>query len=128
MQLCTKLLYFEKLFQPFVLLYKGCLLCGTNHILNMHFFLSIDLNLGILQEAESKAKNMEEEICRLQRSLEERSGQLQASASTAEKVPPFPCSPYKHTLFINKHKSFFIVIDFYITHNGSFEVKSSHYN
>ncbi|KAK9291344.1 hypothetical protein L1049_019290 [Liquidambar formosana] len=37
------------------------------------------------QEAEAKAKNMEEEMCRLQKSLEERNGQLQASASTAEK-------------------------------------------
>lgn len=37
------------------------------------------------QEAETKAKNMEEEICRLQKSLEERNGQLQASASNAEK-------------------------------------------
>ncbi|KAA8536693.1 hypothetical protein F0562_029171 [Nyssa sinensis] len=37
------------------------------------------------QASETKAKNMEEEICRLQKSLEERNGQLQASASTAEK-------------------------------------------
>ncbi|KAI8555365.1 hypothetical protein RHMOL_Rhmol05G0169400 [Rhododendron molle] len=36
-------------------------------------------------EAEAKAKNMEEEISRLHKSLEERNGQLQASASTAEK-------------------------------------------
>lgn len=42
---------------------------------------------SFLQEAEAKAKNMEEEIARLQSSLEERNGQLQASASTAEKVP-----------------------------------------
>ncbi|OMO86239.1 hypothetical protein CCACVL1_09706 [Corchorus capsularis] len=37
------------------------------------------------QEAESKAKNMEDEIFRLQTRLEEKSGQLQASASAAEK-------------------------------------------
>ncbi|KAA8545305.1 hypothetical protein F0562_020089 [Nyssa sinensis] len=37
------------------------------------------------QEVETKAKNMEEEICILQKSLEERNGQLHASASTAEK-------------------------------------------
>ncbi|XP_015570512.1 nuclear envelope-associated protein 2 [Ricinus communis] len=37
------------------------------------------------QEAENKAKTMEEEICILQRRLEERNGQLQTSASTAEK-------------------------------------------
>ncbi|XP_059648375.1 nuclear envelope-associated protein 2-like [Cornus florida] len=37
------------------------------------------------QASETKAKSMEEEICRLQKSLEERNGQLQASASTAEK-------------------------------------------
>ncbi|XP_058215594.1 nuclear envelope-associated protein 2-like isoform X1 [Rhododendron vialii] len=37
------------------------------------------------QEAEAKAKNMEEEISRLHKSLEERNGQVQASASTAEK-------------------------------------------
>ncbi|XP_057501826.1 nuclear envelope-associated protein 2-like isoform X1 [Actinidia eriantha] len=37
------------------------------------------------QEAETKAKNMEDEICRLQKNLEERNGQIQASASTAEK-------------------------------------------
>ncbi|KAE9446051.1 hypothetical protein C3L33_22078, partial [Rhododendron williamsianum] len=36
-------------------------------------------------EAEAKAKNMEEEISRLHKSLEERNGQVQASASTAEK-------------------------------------------
>ncbi|EEF50026.1 conserved hypothetical protein [Ricinus communis] len=36
-------------------------------------------------EAENKAKTMEEEICILQRRLEERNGQLQTSASTAEK-------------------------------------------
>lgn len=42
---------------------------------------------SFLQEAEAKAKNMEEEIARLQGRLEERNGQLQASASTAEKVP-----------------------------------------
>lgn len=40
------------------------------------------------QEAETKARNMEEEIFRLQTRLEERNGQLQASASAAEKVPP----------------------------------------
>ncbi|XP_057963135.1 nuclear envelope-associated protein 2-like isoform X3 [Malania oleifera] len=37
------------------------------------------------QEAECRAKKMEEEICRLHESLEERNGQLQASAFTAEK-------------------------------------------
>lgn len=39
------------------------------------------------QEAETKAKNMEDEIFRLQMRLEEKNGQLQASASAAEKVP-----------------------------------------
>ncbi|PKI50432.1 hypothetical protein CRG98_029182 [Punica granatum] len=38
------------------------------------------------QEAERKVKKMEEEICRLQERLEERDGQLQASASAVEKV------------------------------------------
>ncbi|KAF7142577.1 hypothetical protein RHSIM_Rhsim05G0121800 [Rhododendron simsii] len=37
------------------------------------------------QASEAKAKNMEEEISRLHKSLEERNGQVQASASTAEK-------------------------------------------
>lgn len=37
------------------------------------------------QEAETKAKNMEEEIGRLQKTLDERSAKLQASASAAEK-------------------------------------------
>lgn len=37
------------------------------------------------QEAEMKAKNMEDEICKLQKTLEERNGRLQASACTAEK-------------------------------------------
>lgn len=40
-----------------------------------------------MQEAEGKVKNMEEEICRLQKTLEERNGRLQASASAVEKVP-----------------------------------------
>lgn len=40
-----------------------------------------------LQEAESKAKSMEEQIGNLQMRLEERNEQLQASASTTEKVP-----------------------------------------
>lgn len=39
-----------------------------------------------LQEAEIKARNMEEEIYRLRKSLDERNGQLQATASNAEKV------------------------------------------
>ncbi|XP_021635901.2 nuclear envelope-associated protein 2 isoform X2 [Hevea brasiliensis] len=39
----------------------------------------------IRQEAENKAKTMEEDICTLQKRLEERNGQLQASASTADK-------------------------------------------
>lgn len=37
------------------------------------------------QEAEIKARNMEEEIYRLRKSLDERNGQLQATASNAEK-------------------------------------------
>ncbi|GMH11371.1 hypothetical protein Nepgr_013212 [Nepenthes gracilis] len=37
------------------------------------------------QEVEAKAKNMEEEICRLQKSLETRNAQIQESTSTAEK-------------------------------------------
>lgn len=36
-----------------------------------------------------KAKNMEDEICKLQKTLEERNGRLQASACTAEKVINF---------------------------------------
>uniref|UniRef100_A0A803PVZ1 Uncharacterized protein n=1 Tax=Cannabis sativa TaxID=3483 RepID=A0A803PVZ1_CANSA len=36
-------------------------------------------------EAETKAKNMEDQICKLQRRLEERNEQLQASTSTTEK-------------------------------------------
>lgn len=47
-----------------------------------------------LQEAESKAKDMEEKIFKLQKSLEERNGQLQASASDAEKVPLILFSVY----------------------------------
>ncbi|XP_022719609.1 nuclear envelope-associated protein 2-like isoform X1 [Durio zibethinus] len=39
----------------------------------------------IRQEAETKARNMEEEMFRLQTRLEERNGQLQASTSAAEK-------------------------------------------
>ncbi|PWA27315.1 hypothetical protein CTI12_AA627780 [Artemisia annua] len=38
------------------------------------------------QEAEARAKNMEEEILRLQKRLDERTQQLQASSSDAEKV------------------------------------------
>lgn len=38
------------------------------------------------QEAETNAKNMELEIGRLQKNLEEKNEQLQASASSAEKV------------------------------------------
>ena len=45
------------------------------------------LCLFFLQEAENKARIMEEEISTLQERLEERNGQLQASASTADKVP-----------------------------------------
>lgn len=36
--------------------------------------------------AETKAKGMEEEICSLRKSLEERTGQLQASTSNVEQV------------------------------------------
>ncbi|KAF5930621.1 hypothetical protein HYC85_031494 [Camellia sinensis] len=39
------------------------------------------------EEAEAKAKKMEEEMYRLRERLEERNGQLQASASTAGKAP-----------------------------------------
>lgn len=39
-----------------------------------------------LQEAEIRARNMEDEIYRLRKSLDERNGQLLATASTAEKV------------------------------------------
>ena len=48
--------------------------------------LKLFLSWRFLQEAEIRAKNMEEEMSRLQKSLEERNRQLQASASTAEKV------------------------------------------
>ncbi|KAH7542895.1 hypothetical protein FEM48_Zijuj02G0123700 [Ziziphus jujuba var. spinosa] len=47
----------------------------------------VSLAAELKEEAETEAKNMEEEFTRLQRRLEERNGQLQASASTAEKVP-----------------------------------------
>lgn len=46
--------------------------------------------LYCVQEAEIRAKNTEEEMLRLQKSLEERNGQLQASASSSEKVLLFP--------------------------------------
>lgn len=46
------------------------------------------LFLSFVQEAERKVKNMEEEICRLQTRLEESNGQLRASSSSVEKVPP----------------------------------------
>lgn len=39
-----------------------------------------------LQEAESKAKKMEEEINKLQETLEEKNGELQFSALNTEKV------------------------------------------
>ncbi|KAJ8752235.1 hypothetical protein K2173_003871 [Erythroxylum novogranatense] len=39
----------------------------------------------IRQEAESKAKTMEEAVCRLQKTLEEKNCQLEASASTTDK-------------------------------------------
>lgn len=39
-----------------------------------------------VQEAERRGKNMEMEMCKLQRRLEERNCQLEASASAAEKV------------------------------------------
>ncbi|KAG5548930.1 hypothetical protein RHGRI_014335 [Rhododendron griersonianum] len=45
----------------------------------------VSLAAELKDEAEAKAKNMEEEISRLHKSLEERNGQVQASASTAEK-------------------------------------------
>ncbi|GFZ09627.1 hypothetical protein Acr_21g0002260 [Actinidia rufa] len=45
----------------------------------------VSLAEELKEEAETKAKNMEDEICRLQKNLEERNGQIQASASTAEK-------------------------------------------
>lgn len=57
-------------------------------------------SLGIFfcaQEAEIRAKNMEEEMLRLQKSLEDRNEQLQASASTSEKVLFFPFQLYVHS-------------------------------
>lgn len=50
-------------------------------ILAEQYFINI-----FLQEAETKAKSMEQEIGRLHKRLEERNEQLQASASTVEKV------------------------------------------
>ncbi|CAN8255806.1 unnamed protein product [Cochlearia groenlandica] len=47
-----------------------------------HFFVKETLSR---KEAEKKAKKMETEICKLQKKLEERDFQLQASASAAEK-------------------------------------------
>ena len=45
------------------------------------------------QEAETKAKTMEAQIGQLQKKLEERNEQLQASTSTTEKVPYNVCFP-----------------------------------
>ena len=42
-----------------------------------------------VQEAEKRGKNMEMEICKLQKRLEERNCQLEASASAADKVYPY---------------------------------------
>lgn len=42
--------------------------------------------LYFLQEAESKAKKMEEEINKLQKNLEEKNGELQFSALNTEEV------------------------------------------
>ncbi|OWM68384.1 hypothetical protein CDL15_Pgr004866 [Punica granatum] len=47
---------------------------------------AVSLAAELKEEAERKVKKMEEEICRLQERLEERDGQLQASASAVEKV------------------------------------------
>jgi hypothetical protein len=62
------------------------------------------LCLGFLQEAENKAKIMEEEISRLQERMEERNGQLLASSSTADKVPlngpPFDFTFYWPLTFV----------------------------
>ncbi|KHG09104.1 hypothetical protein F383_15712 [Gossypium arboreum] len=46
----------------------------------------VSLAAELKEEAETKARHMEEEIFKLQTRLEERNGQLQASASAAEKV------------------------------------------
>ncbi|KAJ0110328.1 hypothetical protein Patl1_00384 [Pistacia atlantica] len=43
-----------------------------------HCLFHLVLLQVLLVEAETKAKNMEEEICRLQKTLEERNGQLEA--------------------------------------------------
>lgn len=49
------------------------------------------LNFGFLiifwQEAESRVREMEEEVIGLQRMLEQKDGELQASTSASEKVP-----------------------------------------
>lgn len=45
---------------------------------------------NFVQEAEAKAKNMEDEISRLQKILEEKNGQIEESTSVAEKVPISP--------------------------------------
>ncbi|XP_043723162.1 nuclear envelope-associated protein 2-like isoform X1 [Telopea speciosissima] len=42
------------------------------------------------QVAETRARSLEEEMVRLQKSLEDRDGQLQASASTAEQISTYP--------------------------------------
>ncbi|KAK3017005.1 hypothetical protein RJ639_006571 [Escallonia herrerae] len=57
----------------------------TRQARDLPFFPYLSKTNRFLVEAEIKAQNMEEEIDRLQRSLEERNGQLQASAFTAEK-------------------------------------------
>ncbi|KAG8472649.1 hypothetical protein CXB51_034540 [Gossypium anomalum] len=46
----------------------------------------VSLAAELKEEAETKARHMEEEIFKLQTRLEERNGQLQASASAAEKL------------------------------------------
>ena len=44
------------------------------------------LDVNFLQEAEMRVRDMEEEISRLHKNLDERNGQYQEAASTAEKV------------------------------------------
>lgn len=71
----------------FLFLYQSFLLfsslCGRGV---REFFFLLNYGYFFSQEAETQAKNMELEIGRLQKKLEEKNEQLQASASSAEKV------------------------------------------
>lgn len=64
-----------------------------------------------LQEAETKAKNMEREICKLQKTLEDRNCQLEASTSAATKVLTFYIPFWLFELYNNIKRSKFDIIN-----------------